>query len=115
MMSHPLTSAAVLAALQATQAAPPWTESGNELPMADGVSFGAPLQVHAGGRKLKTEAPGFASPAFYDFDGDGRDDLVVGQYAGGRMSVYRRLEDGTFAAGEWILAGGEPAEVPGIG
>ena len=86
-------------------------KAGDDVPA---IRFAAPVQVLAGGEKLRTEAPGYASPAWYDVDGDGREDLVVGQFAGGKMNVFRRLEDGTFAAGEWLQAGGETAEVPGV-
>ncbi|MEM6571616.1 MAG: hypothetical protein AAF957_24605 [Planctomycetota bacterium] len=77
------------------------------------VAFAPPVQLLAAGEPVQTEQPGYASPAWYDFDGDGKHDLVVGQFAGGKMRVYRSTEDG-LGAGEWIQAGGETAEVPGV-
>ena len=77
-------------------------------------AFSAPERLTAGGEVIATEAPGYAAPAIYDVNGDGRDDLVVGQFAGGKMKMYPRAEDGSFGSGEWIQAGGETAEVPGV-
>ena len=41
-------------------------------------------------------------------------DLVVGQFNGGKMKVYRNLGGGKLAEGEWLEADGEIAEVPGV-
>jgi len=79
-----------------------------------GPEFEAPVRLTAGGEAIRTEAPGYASPCWADVDGDGRKDLIVGQFAGGKMKVYRNLGDGELAAGEWLEAGGDVAEVPGV-
>jgi len=77
--------------------------------------FEIPKRVKAGDSVVTTESPGYASPCWADTDGDGRADLVVGQFTDGKMKVYRNLGDGKFAAGEWIrTADGEIAEVPGV-
>jgi len=76
--------------------------------------FEAPVRLKAGGECVRTEAPGYASPCWADVDGDGNDDLIVGQFKGGKMKVYRNLGDGELAAGEWLTAGGDVAEVPGV-
>lgn len=76
-------------------------------------SFTKPVRVMAAGAFVRVEAPGYAAPAWHDVDGDGRADLVVGQFKDGKMRVYRGLEEG-FAAGEWLQAGGAIAEVPGV-
>jgi hypothetical protein len=47
-------------------------------------------------------------------DRDGRKDLVVGQFRGGKMRVYRSLGEGRLEAGRWLEAGGKVAEVPGV-
>jgi hypothetical protein len=39
-------------------------------------------------------------PQLVDFDGDGRTDILTGSYAGAAIYVFRRRDDGTFAAGE---------------
>ena len=78
------------------------------------ASFHAPVRVTAGGLPIAVEEPGFAFPAWHDVTGDGRADLVVGQFNGGKMRIYARAEDGTFRSGRWLEAAGEVAEVPGV-
>lgn len=78
------------------------------------VRFGAPERIEVEGAWVKVEPPGYAFPAWADVTGDGREDLVVGQFAGGKMRVFPRQADGSFGAGEWLRAGGEPAVVPGV-
>lgn len=76
--------------------------------------FEPPVRLEAGGEYVKTESPGYASPCWADVDGDGQKDLIVGQFAGGKMKVYRNLGKGKLAKGEWLRAGDEIAEVPGV-
>ena len=76
--------------------------------------FGAPVRLEAAGKLIKVERPGYASPCWADVDGDGKEDLVVGQFSGGKMKVYKNLGDGKLAEGKWLEAGGEIAEVPGV-
>ena len=52
--------------------------------------------------------------ALADVDGDGKKDLLVGQFSGGKIRVYKNLGDGKLAAGEWLKTGGAVAEVPGV-
>ena len=73
-----------------------------------------PVRLKAADGYVRTEAPGYASPTWHDVDGDGKRDLVVGQFAGGKIRVYKNTGAGTFAAGEWLMAGGGVAEVPGV-
>ena len=47
-------------------------------------------------------------------DGDGKKDLLVGQFSGGKIRVYKNLGDGKLAAGDWLKAEGAVAEVPGV-
>jgi hypothetical protein len=78
------------------------------------VQFGAPVRLKSGDEYVRVEAPGWACPSWHDLDGDGRKDLVVGQFRGGKMRVFRNLGDGKLAPGKWLEAEGEVAEVPGV-
>ena len=83
-------------------------------PIPQGPEFEAPVRLKAAGEYIKTESPGYASPCWHDVDGDGKKDLVVGQFAGGKMKIYRNLGGGKLAKGEWVKAEGRIAEVPGV-
>lgn len=74
----------------------------------------APVRVVAGGEPIAVEAPGFAFPAWHDTTGDGRADLIVGQFAGGKMRIFPRAADGSLGAGRWLKATGDVAQVPGV-
>lgn len=76
--------------------------------------FDAPVRLKAGDAYVQVEAPGFAAPCWHDVDGDGKGDLVVGQFNDGKLKVYRGLGDGKLAPGEWLKAGGDVAQVPGV-
>ena len=78
------------------------------------VSFEAPVRLRADGELIHTESPGCATPAWFDIDGDGHRDLIVGQFADGRMKVYKGRGGMNLAKGEWLMADGEIAQVPGI-
>lgn len=78
------------------------------------LSFAEPVRLSAAGTPIRTEEPGFAAPALHDVDGDGFDDLVVGQFNSGKMKVYPGAADGSLGEGSWLLADGEVAEVPGV-
>jgi hypothetical protein len=74
-----------------------------------------PFQVQAGGRPLDIQREGHAAPFLGDFYEDGGLCLLVGQYDGGRLRVYRN--SGTrsrprFDAYTWFEAGGQVASVP---
>jgi hypothetical protein len=47
-------------------------------------------------------------------DGDGKKDLLVGQFNKGKIRVFKNLGEGKLAAGVWLMAGGDVAEVPGV-
>lgn len=81
---------------------------------ARGAEFTAPVRLKAAGEYVKTEEPGYAAPCWADADGDGLKDLVVGQFSGGKMKVYRNLGEGKLAEGKWLEAEGKVAEVPGV-
>ena len=80
--------------------------------------FEPAMLVKADGRRIMVEKPGYACPTLFDLDKDGVEDLIVGQFAQGKMKWYRNVsspdETPEYAAGEWITTGDSPAEVPGV-
>jgi hypothetical protein len=78
------------------------------------AEFQRPVRVLGGGDPVRVESPGYAAPCLADLDGDGKKDLLVGQFNQGKIKVYKSLGEGKFAAGEWLKAEGNVAEVPGV-
>lgn len=78
------------------------------------ADFEAPVRLKGGESAIRVEAPGYACPTWADVDGDGKKDLIVGQFAQGKMQVFKGLGGTKFAAGEWLKAEGKVAEVPGV-
>jgi len=76
--------------------------------------FHPPTRLKAGKDAIRVESPGYAFPCYVDVDGDGKKDLVVGQFNQGKMRVYKGLGKGKFAEGTWLQAEGKVAEVPGV-
>jgi hypothetical protein len=76
--------------------------------------FQPPVRLKADGVPVRVESPGYAAPCWADIDGDGRKDLLVGQFSGGKIRVYKNLGDDKLAPGEWLMAEGAVAEVPGV-
>ena len=83
-------------------------------PGVQAVQFSAPVRLKASDEAVRVESPGWACPAWYDVDRDGKSDLVVGQFKDGKMKLYRNLGDGKLAPGEWLKADGAVAKVPGV-
>jgi len=81
---------------------------------AEGPQFHPPVRLTAGGAVIRVEAPGYAAPCLADVDGDGKPDLLVGQFNGGKIQVFKGLGGGKFARGTWLQADGKAAEVPGV-
>jgi hypothetical protein len=76
--------------------------------------FEKPVRLKAGDEFIRVEPPGWAAPCFDDIDGDGKKDLLVGQFNQGRIRVFKGLGGTKFARGEWLKAEGKVAEVPGV-
>ncbi|MDQ3623352.1 MAG: VCBS repeat-containing protein [Verrucomicrobiota bacterium] len=79
--------------------------------------FAKPVLLEAGGTPVKVESPGYACPSWADWDGDGKQDLLVGQFSKGKIHFFKN-EGGApvpqFRKGEMLLTGKKPAEVPGV-
>ena len=84
------------------------------LVVASAADFERPVRLKGGDAYVRVESPGWASPSLADIDGDGRKDLLVGQFNQGKIKVYKGLGGGRFAAGEWLKAEGGVAEIPGV-
>src|SRR5260370_26784432 len=74
-----------------------------------------PVQIQGGEKALDIQREGHAAPFVGDFYEDGGLCLLVGQFDGGRMRIYRN--DGTrtrprFDSYTWFEAGGKIASVP---
>jgi hypothetical protein len=78
------------------------------------AEFERPVRLKAGGVAIRVESPGYAAPCWADVDGDGKKDLLVGQFNQGKIRVFRNLGEGKLAEGVWLQAGGQVAEVPGV-
>ncbi len=78
------------------------------------ADFDTPVRMAAEGESVKVEAPGYAAPCWADVDGDGKKDLLVGQFHDGKIKVYKNLGSGKLAKGEWLQADGQVAVVPGV-
>jgi hypothetical protein len=73
-----------------------------------------PFRVEANGKPIDV-AIGHAAPLMTDFDGDGKLDLLVGQFGDGKLHIYKNT--GTAAAPKlgafaWFMAGGSEGKVP---
>lgn len=73
-----------------------------------------PIRIEAGGKPIDTEI-GHAAPFVCDFDGDGVQDLLVGQFGNGQLWIFRN--EGTnaqpkLAAGVKFKEGGKDGTVP---
>jgi hypothetical protein len=84
------------------------------VPAAEAAEFAAPVRLSGGGQAVRVESPGYAAPCWADVDGDGKKDLLVGQFNAGKIRVYRNLGENKLAAGQWLKADGQVAEVPGV-
>jgi hypothetical protein len=80
----------------------------------DPPKFDPPVRLRAGDDYVRVEAPGFAYPCWHDVDGDNKKDLVVGQFAQGKIKVFPGQGGTKLAAGEWLQAEGDVAQVPGV-
>ncbi len=76
----------------------------------------SPFRVEVGGAPIDVDV-GHAAPLLADFDGDGNLDLLVGQFGGGKLRIYRNLNSSGSGAPKlsqfaWFQAGGADGTVP---
>ena len=74
----------------------------------------APIRVMSGDQPINVDI-GHAAPTVADMDGDGLQDLLVGQFGDGALRVYKNV--GTkgkpkFDGFEYFEAGGTKAKIP---
>jgi hypothetical protein len=113
MMARTLYLSLVLALLFLTSSRALGEDKPVEPTVERAADLAQPVRIMAGGRPIEVE--GFAAPFVGDFDGDGKKDLLVGQYALGRLRVYRNVGTNArpkFDTFEWFKAGGRIAGVP---
>ena len=76
-----------------------------------GDELAAPVRLEAAGAAIDTMT-GHAAPFVCDFDGDGIQDLLVGQFGGGQLTIYRNEGTNTqpkLAAGTKFTGGTVPS------
>jgi hypothetical protein len=97
----------LLLTLLAPPAAPP-------RPPGLAADLAPPVHVLVGGKPLDVERSGHAAPCVGDL-GDGKPDLLVGQFDGGKLRVYRNTGTARapkFDSYTYFVAGGQTGRVP---
>ncbi|MBI9018776.1 MAG: VCBS repeat-containing protein [Phycisphaerae bacterium] len=57
--------------------------------IANAIDFAEPVRIEAAGKPVDTGNVGHAAPFVCDFDGDGVKDLLVGEFSGGVLWIYK--------------------------
>jgi hypothetical protein len=81
---------------------------------APAYRFAPPVRLEAAGKPIDTDV-GHAAPLVVDFDGDGKNDLLVGQFGDGILWFYKNVgtnEHPQYAAGVKFKDGKPEGRVP---
>lgn len=78
------------------------------------VEFSPPVRLEADKKIIRVEDPGYAAPTWADADGDGKMDLVVGQFSGGKILIFKNAGNNVLQAGQFLKVDGKVAQVPGV-
>jgi hypothetical protein len=96
-------------------AKPPVKKSETQRPRpAVPYRFAPPVRLEAAGKPIDTDV-GHAAPLVVDFDGDGKMDLLVGQFGDGILWFYKNIGTNAqpqYAAGVRFKAGEKEGRVP---
>lgn len=71
--------------------------------------FDAPVAIEANGTPINVGTGGNASPFLTDWNGDGKQDLLLGQYLSGKVRFYANIGEDTapeFGDFEYLQADG---------
>jgi hypothetical protein len=94
---------------------PPAKKATDQRPQpAVAYRFAPPVRLEAAGKPIDT-AVGHAAPLVVDFDGDGKNDLLVGQFGDGLLWIYKNVGTNAqprYAAGMKFQAAGKEGRIP---
>ncbi|MBN2466356.1 hypothetical protein JXD38_12120 [candidate division WOR-3 bacterium] len=77
--------------------------------LAETPAFDAPVEIEANGTPINVGTGGNASPFLVDWNGDGKQDLLLGQYLYGKIRFYANTGtnfDPTFGDFQYLQADG---------
>jgi hypothetical protein len=78
------------------------------------AEFERPVRLMSGNKAVRVDSPGYAAPCWVDLKGNGHKQLLVGQFAQGKIRIFEHLGGEHFGPSQWLRAEGTVAEVPGV-